>query len=285
MIIEKDEHVLKIHNSPLIELLLSTFGMEACKGISTPLVKGIILNSSMSPESEMYNAKMANVPYRQLIGGLLHLSITVRPDISFAVGVLSRYIQNSGEGNWKAGKRVLRYLRDTSHHGIVFEKNGNREIQGYCDADFADDLDDRKSTTGIVFMHGGAAISWRSKTRTIVAQSTLEAEYVALATAIREAIWIRGLISEATFSEPMQIQIYSDSQGATALSKDNMVHERSEHIDIKYHLVRDHCRKGIVALTFLGTGNMIADILNKPLSSKKHSELGSLRNERHSLRS
>ena len=116
---------------------------------------------------------MANVPYRQLIGGLLHLSKTVRPYISFAGGVLSSYMQNPGEGHRKGAKRVLRYLRETSHHGIVFEKNGNREIQGYCDADVAGDLDDRKSTAGFLFMLGGGAISWRNKKQTIVAQSTL----------------------------------------------------------------------------------------------------------------
>jgi hypothetical protein len=157
-------------------------------------------------------------PYRQLVGSLMHLSVTVRPDITFAVGALARSMAEPTMVHWQAAKGVLRYLSGTASLGITFGGSSGLglHLQGYCDADYAGDTDTRKSTTGYVFTLNSGAVSWQSKRQPTVAASTTEAEYMAAAAAIKEALWLRKVLNDLQLG-PGTISIFADNQSAIKL--------------------------------------------------------------------
>lgn len=160
--------------------------------------------------------------YQSAVGSLLYLSTRTRPDIAYAVGNTARFSSNPTQSHWTAIKRTMRYLNGTRNLGLTYKHNKNSELLGYSDADWAGDLCGRKSTSGYIFLLSDAAISWRSKKQTCVALSTAEAEYMALAIAIQEAIWLRQLISylqkpKAELVKP--ITIFEDNQSAICIAK------------------------------------------------------------------
>ena len=160
--------------------------------------------------------------YQSAIGSLLYLSTRSRPDIAFAVGKAARYCSQPYNSHWSAVKRVLRYLKGTTYLGLLYRPD-ELNLTGYSDADWAGDTEDRKSTSGYVFMMSGSAVSWRSKKQSSVALSTAEAEYVALSCAAQEAMWLRQLFSnllqDYKLSEPTTI--YEDNQSAICMAKNN----------------------------------------------------------------
>ena len=134
----------------------------------------------------------AKFPYSELVGSLLYLSSCTRPDIAQAVGALTHYMSAPTEAHWAAALGVVRYLAGTGEAGVTF--GGNEEVlEGCCDADHAGDMDTRRSTTGYVFLMFGATMSWSSRLQSTVAASTVEAEYLSAAQAVKEALWFRKL--------------------------------------------------------------------------------------------
>lgn len=183
---------ISLDQTNYIKDLLSRFNMSDCNGLTTPMDANQKLTRMMCPSNEKEAKEMLNVPYRQLVGALQFLVQVSRPDICFAVNVLSRYNENPGKEHWAAAKRVLRYLKGTIDMKITYTKRPI-EIQGYCDADWAGDEDERKSTTGYVFTLQGGAISWCSKRQPTVAISTTEAEFMSMTAAIQECIWLKKI--------------------------------------------------------------------------------------------
>ena len=150
------------------------------------------------------------------------------------------------------------------------------EIIGYSDADWAGDVGDRKFTTGYAFLLGGAAVSWKSGKQTCVALSTAEAEYIALSATVQEAVWFQQLMSELSNESIQEITILEDNQSVICLAKNQQVHGRTKHIDIKYHFVRDMVETGRVKLCYCASEHMIADMLTKGLSVKRFEKLRQL---------
>ena len=187
--------------------------------------------------------------------------------------LMAKYNSHPTEQHWKSVKRILRYLKGTGSHGIWYSKNSNDGMVGYCDADWAGDQSDRKSTSGYVFMLAEAPISWRSKKQSCVARSTAEAEYVALASAAQEAVWIRELLSQLDGTFEGATTIFDDSQSAIAMANNPQVHGRAKHSEIKYHYIRGEIVKGTVELNYVPSADMLADILTKGLSKDKHQKL------------
>ena len=138
---------------------------------------------------------MAKVPYASIIGSLMYAMVCTRPDIAHVVGVVSRYMSNPGKQHWEAMKWILRYLRGITGLSLCF-KQLDLGLQGYVDADMAEDVDGRKSTTEYVYTLGGTTISWVLKLQKIVAISTTEAEYVAITEANKEMIWLQSFLEE-----------------------------------------------------------------------------------------
>ena len=161
----------------------------------------------------------------------------------------------------------MRYLKGTLDYGLRFEAydKGSVELHGYADADWAGDVDTRKSTSGFLFLIGNATISWRTKKQTVIALSSTEAEYVSLCSATQETRWFRYLLESIGFKQHIPITIYEESQGAIALSKNPKSHPRTKHIDIKYHYVKEATEKADIELDYCPTDLLFADIPTKAL--------------------
>lgn len=245
------------------ESLLAEFEMQDCKPVSTP----VNISSKPTKASDDDNC-IDQQKYQSAIGRLMYLSVSTRPDISYAISSLARFSSKPIKEHWIALKRLFRYLRGTVNHGIMYTKEGSSTCVGYSDADWAGDVNDRKSTSGYVFMLSGGAVSWRSQKQRCVALSTAEAEYVAMASATQESVWLRQLIAELTNSSVAEAPtlIYEDNQSAIAMTKNPQFHGRAKHIDIKHHFIREQVAQGTIMLKYCPSVEMTADILTKGLS-------------------
>jgi len=262
---------LWIDQEPYIRDMLHRFNMEDCNPIRTPCDENQRLTKDMSPKDDKELDEMKNVPFQQAVGSLLFAAQVSRPDINYAVNEVSRYNNNPGKPHWMAVKRIFRYLKGTSTVKLEFSRDNNKELSGYCDADWANDLENRRSISGFVFKFGGGAVSWSSKKQSTVALSTMEAEYMAISSATQEALWLRALLSEFIPEyENRTIPIFSDSKSAICLASTSSYHARSKHIDVKYHFVKEKTNDKSVKLQYLNSKEMPADFLTKPVNAIKH---------------
>lgn len=200
----------------------------------------------------------------------MYAMVCTRPDISQAVSIVSRYMHDPGKGYWQAVKWILRYILGTVDVGLVFQQDDSicQHVVGYVDSDYAGDLDKRRSTTGYVFTLARGPVSWRSTLQSTVALSTTEAEYMAVTEAIKEAIWLQGLLDDmGIFQEHMNV--HCDSQSAICLAKDQIHHSRTKHIDVRYHFVREIVDEGDILLQKIATADNPADMLTKVVTGVK----------------
>ena len=170
--------------------------MQTCKAGDVPVVKGDKLSNEQCPKNDLEKDVMKIIPYASAIGSLMYAQVCTRPDIAFIVNVLGRYLSNPGHDHWVAAKKVMRYLQRTKDFMLVYRRVDNLEVVGYSDSDFGGCSDDRKSTSGYIFMLAGGAISWKSVKHSLIASSTMYAEFVACYGASSQAIWLRNLILE-----------------------------------------------------------------------------------------
>jgi len=192
----------------------------------------------------------------------MYLSTTTRPDIAFAVGVLSGYMSCPEEDHMRAAKGLFRYLRGATRLGVVYGDDKPR--QGYVDAKWADNIDARRSTTGFIFTLNGGPISWTSKRQSTVATSTAEVVYVAAAMATKEALWLRKLLSQLGVDWDA-FPIGEDNQACLALVNNPEATGRTRHVDVAYHMVRDYVVRKEASFYFLPSADMPADGMKKPL--------------------
>ncbi|XP_075157801.1 uncharacterized protein LOC142231066 [Haematobia irritans] len=216
------------------------------------------------------NCKKTNQhEYQSIVGALTYLSITTRPDIQHSVNKLAQRNVDPHVEHLTAVKNIFRYLAGTKNYKLIF-KAGQKGIQGYADADWASDTTDRKSTTGYIFFVNGCAVSWESKKQKTIALSSTEAEYMAMSNAAREATYLKRLMAEIGYDSGEAVILNFDNQGAGKLAENPVFHNRSKHIDVKFHHVREVIRNKEVELKYCPTEDMVADILTKNLSRTKH---------------
>lgn len=204
--------------------------------------------------------------YRELVGKILYLANTVRPDLAFIAGVLSRFASAPTSEHWTAGVRVLKYLAGTRELGLAWYKVSSG-LQGFVDSDYAGDLDGRKSTLGSVFLSGSAAVSWGSKLQPLAALSTVEAEYISMCSGVQEALWLSKLVID--FGEHLKgFPLFTDNTGALTNIKGSPASQRTKHIDVRYHRIRDEVQLGRIIPHYVPTAENPADCFTKPLAKE-----------------
>ncbi|KAF7376711.1 Transcription factor [Mycena sanguinolenta] len=250
-----------------VDTLADRFHLTQAQPLTVPLDPHVNLYDD-NANDERIDMK----PYAKLIGSLMYAAIGTRPDVAFAVSLLSRFIVNPKLMHWNAAKHVLRYLISTKNHGLAFGLDDSG-LLAYTDADHASQPD-RHSISGNAFLYDGAAIAWSSRKQSLIALSSTEAEYIAAASAAREATWLRELTNElsaqlASSSSSPPTPLYCDNQSAIALAKNGVMNSRNKHIDLRYHYIRDAVDNGTVSLTYMPTDNQVADVLTKALPRTK----------------
>jgi len=212
--------------------------------------------------------------YRSIVGSLRYL-VNSRPDLAYSVGYVSRFMEAPTAEHLVAVKRVLRYVAGTLQFGCCYRRKKEAQLVGYSDSDLAGDIDTRKSTTGVVFFLGGNVITWQSQKQRVVALSSCEAEYIAVATAACQGVWLARLLAELKGEEAATISLKIDNQSAIALSRNPVFHDQSKHIDIKFHYIRECVEENRVQLQSIGTVEQLADICTKALGRERFCELRS----------
>ena len=253
------------------EILLKKFGMESAKPVATPVENSTKLVKATDSQECIDQQK-----YQSAVGSLLYLAMATRPDIMFAVSNVAKFSAHPTNQHWTGVKRILRYLKGTADYGLSFTPNASGDCVGYADADWGGDLDDRKSTSGYLFLISGEAVSWRSKKQTCVALSIAEGEYVALAGAAQEAVWMSQLTAVLKNCPQEAAVLFEDNQSAISMTNNPQFHGRSKHVSIKYHFIRDQVEKGVVEIKYCPTKEMIADMMTKGLPKEQFTKLRSM---------
>ncbi|GJW91612.1 retrotransposon protein, putative, ty1-copia subclass [Tanacetum coccineum] len=239
-----------------------------------PLHHGIKISSDLCSKTDDEQDKMSRVPYASAIGSIMYAMMCTRPDVSFALSMVSQHQQNPGEGHWTAVKNILKYLRNTKDRFLVYGGEKELRVTGYCDASWQTDKDDSKSQSGWVFLLNGGAVTWKSSKQDTVADSTCESEYIAACEASKEAIWMKNFIGDLGVVPTVQdpIEIFCDNESAVALTKEPKDHGKSKHIDRKYHFVRSKVAEGHVIVKDVRSEDNSADPFTKALAKSKHDE-------------
>jgi hypothetical protein len=250
--------------------VLEKAGMEGC-------------NSSQFPmEARLKMSKTSTAPpvdatqYRSIVGSLRYL-VHTRPDIAYAVGYVSRFMERPTEEHWGAVKHILRYVAGTLDYGCHYGRGAGAraDLTGYSDSDMGGDVDTRKSTTGVLFFLGDRPVSWQSQKQKVVALSSCEAEYIAATTGACQAVWLARLLGDLTGEEPRAATLLVDNKSAISLIKNPVFHDRTKHIDLRFHYIRECVEKKKVHVEFTSTATQLTDILTKPLGRVKFQEMRS----------
>jgi hypothetical protein len=243
-------------------------GMGECNPAATPIEPWLKLSMKGSDKA------VDSTLYRSIVGGLRYLVHTL-PDICFAVNYLSKFMEAPTGEHWSAVKHLLRYVAGTKTLGCVYARQEGEEARlvGYSDADWAGDVDDRKSTSGMLFFYGKCPISWQATKQKIVVLSTCEAEYVAATGAACQGIWLKRLLGELLGHGDGITELRVDNKSAIALAKNPVFHDRSKHIQIRYHFIRQCVENGDIDIQFIRTEAQLSDIMTKSLGRVRLQEL------------
>ncbi|GJV56156.1 hypothetical protein Tco_1457161 [Tanacetum coccineum] len=198
--------------------------------------------------------------YQSLIGSLRYMLHT-RPDLSYSVGLLSRFMQKPREQHMKAIRQVLCYVKGTKDYGITYKHNGGNKIYEYNDSSYGVNTQEGKGTTGIIFYYGESPISWSTQKQATIALSSCKSEFIVATAAAIQALWLKRLLSKLTHSQEEKVTIQVDNKSAIALMKNPIFHGRSKHIDTKYHLIREYVEREDIQVKFAKRPNVAAFVI------------------------
>ncbi|CAL2226911.1 unnamed protein product [Prunus armeniaca] len=267
--VTQTEGSIFIHQKKYAKTLLEKFRLKDCKSVCTPLVATDKLQREDGSEATDESL------YKKMVGSLLYLTAT-RPDIMFSASLLARFMHNPSKKHYGAAKRVLRYIQGTIDYGIEYVAGKSALLIGYCDSDWSGSEDDRKSTSGYAFSFGSGTFAWASVKQQSVALSTVEAEYMSAAEATSQAIWLRLVLEDFGEEQTTTTTLFCDSTSAIAMAKNPVFHQKSKHIDKKFHFIRDEIQKGVIELIYCKGEEQIADIFTKALHRDRFCYLRSL---------
>ncbi|XP_013613768.1 PREDICTED: uncharacterized mitochondrial protein AtMg00810-like [Brassica oleracea var. oleracea] len=238
--------------------ILEDTGLLGCKPSSVPMdpVVHLSIDDGVPLES--------STPYRELIGRLLYLTIT-RPDITFAVNMLSQYLSRPTDLHMTAAHKVLRYIKGNPGQGLLFSASTDLTLQAFADADWGTCPDSRRSVSGYCVFLGGSLISWKSKKQDVVSRSSTEAEYRSLANATCDLLWLHQLLTTFKIKVKLPVTLFCDSKSALHLAANHVFHERTKHVELDCHTTRDRMKSGFLNTLHVTSANNLADILTKAL--------------------
>ncbi|XP_047166750.1 secreted RxLR effector protein 161-like [Vigna umbellata] len=240
--------------------------MVDCNKANTPAEVGLRLEKE--PEEEEVVDPTA---YKRMVGSLRYLCNT-RPDLSYSVEVISRYMECPRVSHLNAVKRILRYLKGTYSYGILLRRGeAGEEVQitSYSDADWCGDKTDKRSTAGYIFFMGGSPISWCSRKEPVVALSSCEAEYIAACEATCQATWLGFLLEGMKVKMSERMRLLVDNKSAIDLTKHPTSHGRSKHIETRFHYIREQVSNGSLKVVHCRSEDQLADILTKALKGER----------------
>ena len=247
--------------------LLAAFRMNDCKPCSTPMENGLVFE----PTSDENKNSSFDCPYRSLLGGLQYLACCTRPDIAVACSILGQFSSCPSKTHWKHLKRILRYLKGTTNHGIIFKYNDD-PIVGYCDANWEDDHTSSRSRSGLLIMSNGPT-HWRTWKQKSVALSSMEAEFYSISEGGRDIIACHRLNWELensrTFDQvdtEVPIEIFEDNQATINHLKEKRKH-KLRHIRIRYHWIQEQVERKVFRITYIPTKDQLADFFTKALGT------------------
>ena len=236
------------------------------------MVYGVHLSKADCPTPDKADAALKH-RYQSTVGAMIYAMNGTRPDIAYAVTKLSQFSSNPGVIHWQALKHLGRYLKGTQDYCITYRavaQSSMPPLLGYCDSDWAENVDHRRSVTGYAFLLCHGAVSWQSRTQQTVATSSTQAEYMAATEATKEAMWWRMFFKAINKHNEGPTVICSDNQGSIALAKNPEHHRRTKHIDVQYHFVREQVAGKTVVFKFVPSIEMAADVLTKALPNPRH---------------
>jgi hypothetical protein len=263
---DNDAKKLWLSQAGYVKKVLERFIMENAKLVSTPLANHFRLSTSQCPKTVEETEDMSKVPYASAVGCLMYAMVCTRPDLAHAVSVVSKYMANPGKQHWDVVKWIFKYLKGTIDYDITFVKQkSDLSVVGYVDADYAGDLDDRRSTTGYVFTLVGGLICWKPMIQSTVAMS---AEYMAAVEAAKEALWLTGLVKKLGIQQG-GVSLHCDSQSAIYLAKNQVYHARTKHIDVRFHKIRELVTIAKLLLEKIHTSKNATGMLTKLVTADK----------------
>src|SRR4030095_16978596 len=266
--IDRQNKILYMHQSKYTHNILIKYNKDHLYPVNTPSTGEKLLRNT--GEATQGDIKL----YQQQVGYLLYLALKTRPDIAFATQQCAKYASNPNNLHFKAVDRIFAYLKKYPNLGLKYNCNNILNLKGYCDSDFANCIDSRRSTTGFIFTFGDNIISWNTCLQKTVALSTCEAEYMALKEAVKEAIYLNNMIISLNKLLSLKISInippiMEDNNAALKLAENPEFHKRSKHIDIAYHFTREAINNNMVKIIYIPTKEQLADPLTKPVMGNK----------------
>jgi hypothetical protein len=269
-IIQREDGSVVVSQANYARRLLHKFNMSDCNPVATPIDKG---HDSGEADDVIISEK---VPYREAVGSLMYLVTGTRPDLAYAVSVVSRSLDKPSSRDWEKVKRIFRYLKGTVSMAILYRSDVEADVLlAYSDADYAGDIESRRSTSGVICQYMGGPITWLSQRQKCVALSTTEAEFIAANEAAKELTWLSRLLHEITVLTEIPL-LRVDNLSALKLVKNPIFHKRSKHIDVRYFFIRDKIEDGTLVIEHVASEEQIADIFTKPLAKDRFQKLRSL---------
>ncbi|KAF0758332.1 hypothetical protein AaE_003971 [Aphanomyces astaci] len=241
--------------------------MENSKPSPTPMEVNLKLSESMCPQDKTERTYMVDKPYRSVVGSIMYLMISTRPDLAYVVQQLSQFLTNPGPAHWQAAKRALRYIRGTIDYGLVLggEHNVTTPLHAFADSDYANFVDTRRCVAGFVTFYCNSAISWIAKRLRSVVLSTTEAELMILCTVAQECLYVKQTACEMGHPITSAITLHEDNQSTIKIVNNSGHHGRTKHIDVRYHFINDLVEQQVFRLEYTNTRLQVADIFTKPL--------------------
>ncbi|XP_019262451.1 PREDICTED: uncharacterized protein LOC109240276 [Nicotiana attenuata] len=247
--------------------LISEAGLSGAKPVATPIKFNQKLTTveydtcvGKTGDSELKD----NSAYQKLIERLLYLTIT-KSDISFAVQTLSQLLQKPKQSHMKATLRVVSYIKGAPGLGLFMEAGAIDHLSAYCDSDWASCLNTRRSVIGYVVKLGNSLISWKSKKQPTMSRSSAEAEYRSMAAATAEITWLTGLLKDLGINVSKPVSLFCNNKVAIQIAGNPIFHERTKHIEIDCHFVREKIKTGLIHPCYVSSSLQLADLLNRGL--------------------